>query len=69
MTRTTTNIALTSLVALYLVFILAGLLCLAYAAPLWTLVVFPAMVINGWMAADLVSRIWGLEGQYDDETV
>jgi hypothetical protein len=67
--RTLTNLALTAAAALYLLFILAGLVCLAYAAPLWTLVAFPAMAANGWMAADLVEGIWRLDGQYDDETV
>jgi hypothetical protein len=63
----TRKLALTTLVALYLVFVLTALVALCYVAPLWTLVLIPAMAANGWMAADAVAGIWRLDD--DGETV
>jgi hypothetical protein len=70
MTRATTNIALTTLVALYALFILAGSLCLASVLPgACALLVLPLLTWNGLVCGDLIGKIWQLEGQYDDETV
>jgi hypothetical protein len=62
MTRTL-KLLLTAAVALYLVFVLAGLMCLAAVLPgAWALLTFPLGAWNGYMVADLVSSIWESDG-------
>lgn len=63
MTRTTTNLMLTVALAVYLLVALTGMVALCYVAPLWTLVLIPAMAANGWMVTDIVSKVWGLDGE------
>lgn len=66
--RTLTNLALTAAVALYLLFVVAGLVCLASVLPgPLALLTIPLGSWNGFMASDLIGQIWDLEGQYDDE--
>jgi hypothetical protein len=66
----THKLILTGLVALYLVLVLAGLLCLAAVLPgAWALLVLPLMALNGFMVADWIGMIFRLDGQYDDGTV
>lgn len=67
--KTLTNVALTTALAVYLLVVLAGMVALCYVAPLWTLVLIPAMAANGWMVADLVGKVWGLDDEPDGETV
>ena len=67
---TRTRIALTAASALYLLVMLAGLLCLASILPgVWALLSVPLMAVNGFMVSDWLGMIWQLEGQYDDGTV
>lgn len=66
----TRKILLTLAVALYLVVMLAGLLCLAAILPgAWALLVLPLMALNGYMVSDIVGMIWKLESQFDDGAV
>ncbi len=67
MTRTT-QVALTVLVALALVVMLAGFLALATFGPVFTLIALAGMAANGFAASDVIGQIWKLEGQCDDET-
>ncbi len=58
----------TALVALYLLLALVGLLALAAVMPLWFApVALVATVCNGFMASDIIGRIWRLDGQYDED--
>ena len=66
MTRTMTSLALTTLVALYVVAVVVGLICLANVLPgVAALAVLPLVAVNGFVAGDVLGDIWGI----GDETV
>jgi hypothetical protein len=59
----TRKILLTAAVALYLLFVLAGLMCLAAVLPgAWALLTFPMGAWNGYMVAGLLGTIWESDG-------
>jgi hypothetical protein len=63
------KLALTALVALVYLFVVASLVYWWHLVPLGAFLWMAGMVVSGFQAMDAVGRIWGLEGQYDDETV
>lgn len=53
-----TRLLLTAVVVLCLAVVIAGLVCLSAACPLWTLLTLPALAANGWAGAEAVETIW-----------
>lgn len=59
---TLTNLLLTAGVALYVLAVLAGLMCLAAVLPgAWALLVLPLVAVNGFVAGEVLGAIWQSE--------